>query len=489
MNGSVSIEKQGSVSWAGVWRFAFSMALLFLLGLFISHKSTVLEKFYWVGSEVEIRQIDGTWANGRVLDVGTSGGIQELRLFIEITKDSWWQEPIGLNVAGPFSAELTWDGIRVGEKGSVGVDRDSEIPGTIDSITLIPPALLEPGTHELRMRMSTWHASDRPARIIHVLGLAPYRQDDRRLLRYYAVPILLLSGLLILIVQSLRIGFSTGNRVYSGLGVFGIFILISLLSEVSRSIVNYRYNLHEFRGVFMWLSLIGAGLTLNFICLSLQKQPWVRVALFAALVLYVSTGYVGLGGDRQIALNFMMLAATPTAIHLWFFLKKEVTFLSTLPIFWMACLLSFLWSFGIFLDSYIFIASIIFLASAWFWVYVEKPAPASTSESPGRLVVKSKGKEIYIDAEDAIYLKAEGNFTGIVRADGTSVLHQLPLGKLMLQPPPGFVRVHRSYAVNRAYIKALRSAPGSKYWLELNGADDIPVSRYRVAELRAILTA
>lgn len=487
MNGSESDQKRTEVSWKGVWRFVAIMVVLLVVGMYAAHKNTELETFYWVGSDAEIRQPDGSWASGHVLQVGTSDNIQELRVFIEITDDAWWHEPIGLNVAGPFSAELTWDGVLVGEKGRVGADPESESPGTIDSITLIPPELIGPGRHVLHMRLSTQHTAVQGARIIHILALAPYRVDDRRLLRYYAVPLLLMSGLLILIVQSLRIGFSTGNRLYSGLGVFGLFILVSLIAEVSRALVNYSYNVHEFRGTFMWASLIGAGLTLNFICFSLHKQPWVRYVLFGALVVAVVTGRVGLGGDRQLALNFLTLAAIPAAIHLWFFVRKEVTFLSTLPIFWLACVVSYQWSIGLFLDSYIFIASIIYLASAWFWVYVEKPEPEAVAAAPGRLVVKSKGKEIYVPARDAVYLKAEGNFTTIMKADGSSLLHQLPLGKILNEPPPGFIRVHRSYAVNKTYIKTLRSAPGSKYWLELNGAEDVPVSRYRVAEVRGVL--
>ena len=486
MNGSATAQKNGSVSWKGVWLFAAAMALVLSLTMVISHKNTILEAFYWIANEAEILQPDGNWKSGRVTQIATSDDIQTFRVFIEITDDPWWREPIGLNLAGPFSAEISWDGVQVGEKGKVGTDRASESPGRIDSITLIPPEFLEPGTHEVQIKMSTQHVAVQSERIVHILALAPYRVDDRRLLRYYAVPLLLLSGLLVLVVQSLRIGFSTGNRLYTGLGVFGIFILISLLAEVSRAVINYTYIYHGVRGTFMWLSLLSAGLTFNFICMSLHKEPWVKILLLAAIVMYLLTEVVGTGGDRQLAMNFIALAAAPAAIHLWFAVKKDVSFLSMLPIFWLACLASFEWSIGIFLDSYIFIASIIFLASAWFWVYVEKPTPQPAS-TPGSLVVKSAGKEIFVAIEDAMYLKAEGNFTEIMKSDGKTLLHQLPIGKLMLEPPPGFVRVHRSYAVNRAFIKALRSAPGSKYWLDLEGGDEIPVSRYRVAEVRAIL--
>ena len=159
-----------------------------------------------------------------------------------------------------------------------------------------------------------------------------------------------------------------------------------------------------------------------------------------------------------------------------------------LPMFWAACFWSVQISFGVFLDSYIFLASLILLSSAWFWVYVgkpqEPPRPGAT-----QLMIKSRGKEIYVAARDIIYLKAEGNFTELLKTDGSVLLHHLPMGKIMGRPPEGFIRVHRSYVVNRAHVTALRSAEGSKYWLELKGAENIPVSRYRVAEIRSLLSA
>lgn len=104
-------------------------------------------------------------------------------------------------------------------------------------------------------------------------------------------------------------------------------------------------------------------------------------------------------------------------------------------------------------------------------------------------MIKSSGKETFVAAKDVIYLKAEGNFTEIHTADGRTFLHQLPIGKLMEDPPNRHIRVHRSYAVNRTGIKALRSAEGSKYWLELNNAEKIPVSRFRVADIRNLLSS
>ena len=326
------------------------------------------------------------------------------------------------------------------------------------------------------------------ARRLQIVTLGPYRADDRRALRYYAAPLLLLSGLLILTIQLLRIGVGTGNRLYAGLGLFASFITVSLLTEVSRAVINYTYDYHYVRGTFMWLSSICSGLTLNYICYRVQPQKWVKWVLLAGFVLFAILGKFGLGGDQQIARNFIYLAATPAFIYLFLLFKSEISFPSMLPLFWAFCVLSFKLSFGIFLDAYIFVASLIFLSGAWFWVYVEKPPPP-VKAGPNQLMIKSSGKETRVAAVDVVYLKAEGNFTEVHTADGRTFLHQLPMGKIMEDPPHGHIRVHRSYAVNTARIKTLRSAAGSKYWLELDNAEDIPVSRFRVADIRNLLSS
>ncbi|MCW8998264.1 MAG: LytTR family transcriptional regulator DNA-binding domain-containing protein, partial [Kangiellaceae bacterium] len=62
------------------------------------------------------------------------------------------------------------------------------------------------------------------------------------------------------------------------------------------------------------------------------------------------------------------------------------------------------------------------------------------------------------------------------------------LGAIMKTNPVNFVRVHKSFAVNLKEVETLRSAEGSKYWLEMTNKETIPASRYRVAELRGLLS-
>ena len=56
-----------------------------------------------------------------------------------------------------YSFEFYWDGQLIGQGGRVGRDRASEIPGLLDHLFPIPPALLGPGTHTVAMRISSHH--------------------------------------------------------------------------------------------------------------------------------------------------------------------------------------------------------------------------------------------------------------------------------------------------------------------------------------------
>lgn len=102
-------------------------------------------------------------------------------------------------------------------------------------------------------------------------------------------------------------------------------------------------------------------------------------------------------------------------------------------------------------------------------------------------VIQTAGEQNLISVKDCYALKGEGNYTSVMLLDGKSVLHQDGLGAVMETNPQDFVRVHKSYAINLSAVKALTSAPGSKYWVEIVNGQTIPVSRYRVTELRGLL--
>ncbi len=474
-----------------IWQFILLIAVIYIIGLFVTHKTTVTEKTYWSGFELEKKSDNNRWIVGNRFQVGSEADIQEVRFRVTLNEDEKWQRPIGLMLGGPFSAEVFWDEHKIGDKGIVGRNPQEEIAGPIDFISFIPAELLSPGDHYIRVRLSTQHLLVSDDSVFHHIWLAPYRDSGRRDLRYYAVPLIILSALMLLSFQSLRIGRNAGNTLHIGMGLYGFSIVVLLLSEVSRALVNYPYPYHELRGLVGWLSNISAGLMLIYVCWKTTSGRLPRLVLPIGMLMVALSYWLPMNsGDERLALDFILLVLVPTIVFALRVLKGDISYQSTLPLFWLTCLISNLLSTGLFLDSYQFIGSLVLMGGAWLWVYVDvKPSAQQTPDlrRAKSFVIQTAGEQNLIPVKDCYALKGEGNYTSVMLLDGKSVLHQDGLGAVMETNPQDFVRVHKSYAVNLSAVKALKSAPGSKYWVEIVNGQTIPVSRYRVTELRGLL--
>lgn len=474
-----------------LWFFGLA-TLAFLASLFFAHfnpVNTSFGPFFWVADETEIQLADGSWVAMDFLEVGAQPEILDLRFHIEIDENEKWRAPTGLRLSGPFSADIFWDGKRVGRKGVIGNTKSEENPGKIDSLTFLSPDLLNPGLHQLDLRVSTLHLNYDADNIFHIVSLGPFRDDDRRSLRYYSTPLLIFSGLALLILQFMRMGIDAGNRLFIILSIFAGFVLLQLMAEVSRAVINYPYSWHYIRGAVMGYSGLAAGMSLLFLTFTLEKQKWARAVILVGVLTFLFSFFFYIGGDRQIARNFLIITAAPALIYLVKGLKKQINLMTLIPVFWVFCFISVQLSYGIFLDVFFFAGSLVLLTSIWFGgSFVASPnAVTAGQKPPENFLVKSKGREIPVSLKDILFIRAEGNFSELNKADGVRLLYQERLGQIMNNPPKGFKRIHKSYAVNLDFIKALRSAEGSKYWLEIKTGGEIPVSRYRVSEIREIL--
>lgn len=81
-------------------------------------------------------------------------------------------------------------------------------------------------------------------------------------------------------------------------------------------------------------------------------------------------------------------------------------------------------------------------------------------------------------------LKAAGSYSELVLADGTTELHDKPLGRLVALLPGDFVQIHRSHVARLSAIDRLRTHEGSRYDVRLDNGTTLPVGRTRVEDLR-----
>lgn len=104
-----------------------------------------------------------------------------------------------------------------------------------------------------------------------------------------------------------------------------------------------------------------------------------------------------------------------------------------------------------------------------------------------KLLVRRLGDIELVEFNAISHIRANGHYSELVMADGGTRFHDQPLEKLLESLGDGFLRVHRSYAVNLAHVLRLKVGAGGRYGIETRFAQAIPVSRSLFPALKTIL--
>jgi DNA-binding LytR/AlgR family response regulator len=123
------------------------------------------------------------------------------------------------------------------------------------------------------------------------------------------------------------------------------------------------------------------------------------------------------------------------------------------------------------------------------------PAPPATSEpTPGppapppdeTIAVELGGTTRYVRRSDIVYVEAQRDYVRLCTRSGGHLV-RVPLASLEERwEAAGFLRVHRRYLVNGAFVEGLRSAAG-RVSVELGAGQSVPVSRRFTPGVRAAL--
>lgn len=115
--------------------------------------------------------------------------------------------------------------------------------------------------------------------------------------------------------------------------------------------------------------------------------------------------------------------------------------------------------------------------------YASRMAELTQSESglterlSPRIVIKSRGRILFIDPREVITVEAERNYVVLQQRTGSHLMRESISRMAERLDPYGFVRIHRSVVVNSSYVEQIRRWPSGQYILQVRGGKEYTVTR------------
>lgn len=431
-------------------------------------------------------QADG-WLETNIYEVPVPDGVAWIDWnvpFEELDRDG----PIAISMSGPFSAEVYFNGVVIGQKGTPGPNARVERAGTIDATFAIPAELIDASENRVALRLSSTRAGYRPAAIVQSLHVSAYSADARRNLRYYA-PALLFSGALVAVALGLLMLARTRSDNHVYWLVFGVAGLLGAISaEVSRSVINYPYDWHQARQALVGAGFIIFGLSfLRFVTLRWDAPGrWGVSALLLGAVVTALCWVVATGYDAKIVLASSGLNLITFVWAVWRGATADRTALYFVVPIGILAAYAFILP-GDFIDRSVYVFAVVLFGFALLRIPNLLSPPLEKSPKATALNVETSGRTVLIPINDITLLKAAGNYTEVHRVDGKWELDKRGLSAIISSLPEKFFRIHRSYVVYLPAAESLTTEEGSRYWLSLRNGERLPVSRTRVNELRTAM--
>jgi two-component system LytT family response regulator len=105
------------------------------------------------------------------------------------------------------------------------------------------------------------------------------------------------------------------------------------------------------------------------------------------------------------------------------------------------------------------------------------PVEASLRQRSTRIAIKAKGKILFIYAEDVVAVEACGNYSVLLCASSSHRLRESVSTLEEMLNAHGFLRIHRSVLVNKAFVEEIQPWPTGEYALRVRGGKEYTVTR------------
>jgi two-component system LytT family response regulator len=103
-----------------------------------------------------------------------------------------------------------------------------------------------------------------------------------------------------------------------------------------------------------------------------------------------------------------------------------------------------------------------------------------------RIAIKVKGRIRLINSGEVIAVLAEGNYVSLQQESRSYLLRETISVVAEKLEPFGFVRIHRSVIVNRAFVEEITPHPTGEYGLRIRGGKEYTVTRTYKENLRSL---
>jgi two-component system LytT family response regulator len=105
------------------------------------------------------------------------------------------------------------------------------------------------------------------------------------------------------------------------------------------------------------------------------------------------------------------------------------------------------------------------------------PQMQSLLHVPLKVAIKSKGRILFVDPAEISTVEAEGNYVLLQQRAGSYLLRESISAVAEKLAPYGFVRIHRSLLVNRAFVEEIQPWSTGEYILRIRGGKEYTVTR------------
>jgi DNA-binding LytR/AlgR family response regulator len=404
--------------------------------------------------------------------------------------------PLMVWLTAMASAEVRWNGTLIGRNGQPGPDRASETPGRFIASFPVPADLVRPGDNMVSLRLSAHHLWLPVQRTVHVFGVSPYETPFLPGLTTYLPAMLTLGALLAAFIYFGATAWSDrSDRNARLIALIAALAMLQLSIEVSRAFVAYTYPWHLVRVATIALlagaTALAASLyaarrfaaswehrilvpTAAAVTLGLLLIPWYDLkAMSAILAGALAIGVAAARGQRRrrpgagIALAGAALIVALMAWQLTVFLDQAYYLI-------LAGLLV-----GLVGEQ----VAILRTARQRRDAETERAAALEerlrrAAESGEPIVQLKDGSRLHrVPESDILYVKAADDYCDVALTDGRTILVTISLARLLEGLPAGFLRVHKSYAVNRRHVTGVAPRAGGGRQLMLGAAASVPVGR------------